>query len=542
MNRIVNGLAVGACLTLLSAARAGAQPAGAVRLPVIPERRCSLAEYGGTPDSETLSTAALERAIDACAARGGGRVVVPPGLWLTGPIVLRSRIDLHLERGALVIFTPQRSEYPLEASEYEGGAGLRCRAPLSGQGLEDVAITGEGIFDGSGQVWRPVKKSKMTAGQWQTLVESGGVLGPAGDIWWPSAGARDGRETLARIRAGGREPTAAESEGVRDFLRPVLLSLRSCRRVLLQGVTFQNSPAWCLHPLMCEDVTVRDVTVRNPWYAQNGDGLDIESCRNVLVEGSRFDVGDDAICLKSGRDARGRERARPTEDVLVRDCVVDHGHGGFVVGSEMSGGVRRVEVRDCTFVGTDTGLRFKSRRGRGGIVQDIVVSGVRMVDIATQAIVFDLFYGDGADATADGVRTVEADVETPRFENIRISNVTCRGARQALLLRGLPEMPLKGLTFEKVDIAGETGAVLQDVQGARLVEVVIRPAHGPVFALNNSRDIVIERARVPTESDPFLRVSGARSADLAIIATDLARSRSAIELAEEVKGLVVRTH
>jgi hypothetical protein len=225
--------------------------------------------------------------------------------------------------------------------------------------------------------------------------------------------------------------------------------------------------------------------------------------------------------------------------VLVRNCVVYHGHGGFVVGSEMSGGVRNVEVRDCTFIGTDTGLRFKSRRGRGGVVEGIVVRGIRMVDIARQAIVFDLFYGEREEAATDDQAPAASD-ETPRFQNIRISDVTCRGAREAILLRGLPELALRGLTFENVVIEGEGGARLQDVEGARFVDVAIRPARGAAFTLNNSRDIVIERGRVPDGSDPFLRVMGRRSAELAVVETDLTRARNAIELADEVKGLVVR--
>lgn len=243
----------------------------------------------------------------------------------------------------MIQFSDNRSDYPLVETSYEGRSAWRCQSPISGADLEHVAITGEGTIDGAGQVWRPVKKSKQTFEQWAALLASGGVLNAAGDVWYPSAAIREGNETRTPFAAMSPEKLAA----VRDSFRPVMVSLRNCKRVLLEGVTLQNSPSWCVHPLMCEDLTVRGVTVRTPWYAQNGDGLDFDSCMNVLVENSIFDVGDDAICLKSGRDSDGRRRAKPTENVIIRHCEVLHGHGGFVIGSEMSGGVRNIRVTDC---------------------------------------------------------------------------------------------------------------------------------------------------------------------------------------------------
>src|SRR5690606_35184650 len=183
---------------------------------------------------------------------------------------------------------------------------------------------------------------------------------------------------------------------VKDFLRPVMVSLVGCNKVLLDGPTFQNSPAWNLHPLMCSNVILRNLTVRNPWYSQNGDGVDLESCKNVLIYNNTFDVGDDAICFKSGKNEDGRKRGMATENVIVKNNVVYHGHGGFVIGSEMSGGVKNVHVSNCTFLGTDVGLRFKSTRGRGGVVENIYISDIDMTNIPTESIRFNMFYGGNA--------------------------------------------------------------------------------------------------------------------------------------------------
>lgn len=488
-----------------------------VAQPTIPARSVRLTDYGAAGDGHTLNTAAFEAAIADVSAKGGGRVIVPPGLWRTGPIVLRSKLELHLERGALVQFSDDREDYPLIETSYEGRTAWRCQSPLSGRNLEQVAITGDGILDGAGQVWRPVKKTKLTAGQWSDLIDSGGVVNARGDIWYPSAASLAGNEGGGRTRGGDLEAMRT----VKDAMRPVMLSLVECRYVLLEGVTFQNSPAWCLHPLMCEDLTVRGVTVRNPWYSQNGDGLDLESCRNALVEDCSFDVGDDAICLKSGRDAEGRRRARPTENVLVRNCVVYHGHGGFVVGSEMSGGVRNIRVQDCTFIGTDVGLRFKSTRGRGGVVENIHVERVRMTGIPTEAILFDLFYGGSAPTEDDVVAVGEDQREippvteaTPAFRNIVLSDIVCRGARRAALLRGLPEMPLQNLRLEDAVLSADTGILAGDIQGLELSNVRVSVKEGAPLSLRDARDVTVETLEASGGAKPGVRVAGARTQNI----------------------------
>ena len=406
-----------------------------VTAPVFPKKTVSLAQYGAKGDGKTLCTEAFSKAIDELSRQGGGRLSVPQGVWFTGPIVLKSHVDLHLEKGAVILFSGDMDLYPVIETNYEGELRKHCQSPVSAVGQTDIAITGQGIIDGNGICWRPLKKEKVTEGQWKKFTSKGGVF-PRSTMWYPSE---------ERVK-----------------MRPVLLYLESCRNVLLQGVTFQNSPNWCLHPLLCENLIVDQVMVRNPAYAQNGDAIDVESCRNVLVINSSFDAGDDGICLKSGRDEQGRRRGRPTENVVVDGCTVFNGHGGFVVGSEMSGGVRNIWVNDCQFLGTDAGLRFKSCRGRGGVVENIYIRNISMADILGDAVTFDLFYGGKSviEQLESGERINNIAAEpvgegTPVFRNIDIQHVVCRGAHRALWFNGLPEMPISDIRLSDITIQAD---------------------------------------------------------------------------------------
>jgi len=360
-------------------------------LPVFRKDTANILKYAAVSDGATLNTRQIQSAIDAIHRKGGGVVLIPRGLWLTGPIVLKSRVNLHLADGALLQFTDDHTHYPLVKGNWEGLPQMRNQSPISASNTTDIAITGKGIIDGNGDGWRMVKKEKLTESNWKKLVASGGFLGDNGKSWYPSQTSFNGSKyTNPGIISPDKD--SAFYASVKDYLRPNLLVLDRCKRILLEGVTFQNSAAWCLHPLMSEDITVRNIFVKNPWYAQNGDGIDLESCRNVLIERSIFDVGDDALCMKSGRDAAGRQRGMPVENVTIRHCTVYASHGGFVIGSEMSGGARNIDVENCSFIGTDIGLRFKTTRGRGGVVENINIRDIHMINIPGEAILFDMYY------------------------------------------------------------------------------------------------------------------------------------------------------
>jgi polygalacturonase len=439
----------------------------------------SITRYGAKNDGVTLNTKSINDAIAACNKAGGGVVLIPAGLWLTGPVVLRSNVNLHLQKNALLQFTKDFNQYKLVKGDWEGLPQMRNQSPISATNAENIAITGFGIVDGNGDAWRMVKKDKLTETQWNLLVASGGVVNEQNKTWYPSEQSLKGSK-LKNPGAVSPDKTTEFYESVKDFLRPNLVVLNNCKRVLLEGVTFQNSAAWNLHPLMCEDLVVRNVYAKNPWYAANGDGIDIESCKNVLVEGSTFDVGDDGICIKSGRDAEGRKRGLPTKNVVIRNSTVYHAHGGVVIGSEMSGGANNIFIYDCSFIGTDIGLRFKTTRGRGGVVEAIYARDIVMKDIVGEAILFDMYYMavdpvplKGEKRDAPKVINYPVTEETPVFRDFHISNVVCDGARRAIFIRGLPEMNISDIFLDNMVIQAKAGVEIQEAKNVQQKNVRI---------------------------------------------------------------------
>jgi len=308
-----------------------------------------------------------------------------------------------------------------------------------------------------------LKKGKSSEGDWKALVKSGGVLNEKSGTWWPSHEAMAGEKLFERLRKEN-SLKLEDYEPARQFLRPNLLRLIGCKKLLLQGVTFQNPPNWTMNPVLCEDVSILNVQVHNLPTAQNSDALDLESCRRAVIRDCAFDTGDDGICIKSGKDGR---IGVPTEDVLVEGCTVYHAHGGFTIGSEMSGGVRNVIVRNCTFIGTDIGLRFKSTRGRGGVVEKIFISNIRMTDIPGDAINFNVYYGGKSplDQTANTETNLPpVTEETPQFRDIHLENIICRGAQNAIVLQGFPEMPLRDISLKNVSITSQKGVSITDAE------------------------------------------------------------------------------
>ncbi len=505
--------------------------------PTFPDRDFMITDFGARSDGITLNTEAINETVTACHEAGGGRVVIPEGVWITGPIQLRADVNLHVEEGAVVRFSGNFDDYPFIPSYFEGRKAYRAMPLLFGDSVSNVAITGEGVFDGSGGAWRPVKKMKTTESQWRDLVNSGGVVDKQGEIWWPDRYAfevsKDPEKYMFEI---GEMP---DRELYKSFFRPPLLQLISCDTVLLEGPLFQNSPGWCIHPVLCSHLTVNDIMVVNPWYAQNGDGIDVESCQYVSIENSHFDVGDDAICIKSGKDEEGRRRGIPTQYVKVDNCIVHHGHGGFVVGSEMSGGVKDIWVTNCTFLGTDVGLRFKSTRGRGGVVENIYIDRIRMINIARDAIIFNLFYA-GMAPTEMGENPVESLLEsappvsdeTPVFRNISIRNIHCMGAEHALQIMGLPEMPVSGLRLENSVFDTERGINCLFAEGLSLSGIVVRTVNHPTVTLSDVKGA--EMIDVKGNSEVNFHIAGSVSRDIVIGAEDPGSMRKKISMGDQV--------
>lgn len=487
--------------------------------PTFPDNEVNLLDFGGTPDGIVLNTEAFEAAFAALEAKGGGRLVVPSGIWHTGPIVFRSHVNLHLEKGALILFSTDFDLYPLVATSYEGLDTYRCQSPISGRNLENIAITGEGSINGSGDAWRPLKKGKINDSDWKKKVASGGVL-LNDNFWFPTEKSALGEKRNANTPS--KDFTEEDWLSFKDYLRPVMVSFIECKGVFLNGVLFENSPAWNIHPLMCENVIIDGIMVRNPYYSQNGDGLDLESCVNSIVVNTSFDVGDDAICIKSGKNEDGRRRGRPTVNLIVDNCKVFRGHGGFVVGSEMSGGVRNILVSNCQFMGTDVGLRFKAGRGRGGVVENIHIRDINMFNITTESFVFDLYYGgkSASEALLDNEGKVVEEVlppvdeTTPAFQDIYVKNVVSRNARRAMYFNGLPEKNIRNIHVENMIVTSLLGAELSESENIFLKDIYIAPERGPALILNNVKDLKVENFKYPDSLKEIVVTTGTKNRNI----------------------------
>lgn len=480
-----------------------------VTRPQIPDREVNIADFGGIGDGVTLNSEAFANAIEALSQRGGGRLTVPTGVWLTGPITLKDNIELHIRPDAVLLFSTDRDLYPIIETVFEGLDTKRCLPPINADGAKNIAITGGGTIDGNGDAWRQVKKSKIAPSQWKKLLASGGYTNAKGDIWYPDSTSIRGSIVSDAFNVPQGLTTDAEWESVKTYLRPVLIGLKECENVLLEDCLFQNSPCWNIHPLMCKNLIINNVTVRNLWYSQNGDGLDVDSCENTLVINSSFDVGDDAICIKSGKDADGRRRARPCRNLIVDNCIVFHGHGGFVVGSEMSGGVENISVTNCRFLGTDVGLRFKSCRGRGGVVRNIYIEDIVMMNIPTEPLLFDLHYGgksavEAAEedpASKYDVEFVPADETTPQFRDIYIKDVVCSGAARAMYFNGIPEKNIENIVVEDCKIVSTKGADLRYANGVVLKNIDITQSTGKGYSFANCCNVFVEDCKDASGAD-----------------------------------------
>ncbi len=444
--------------------------------PVIPAATFSITSYGAVANGKTLNTIAIAKTIEACAKAGGGHVVIPAGKWLTGPIELKSNIDLHIEKGAMIIFTPDHTQFPIisvSKNKYD------VTSPVWGDKLENISITGSGEFEGNGQTWRPLKKMKVTPEEWKRVVASGGVLSSDGKIWWPSAEAMNGEAYLKTLK-DKENVTATDYLPARDFLRPKMVVISNSKNVLIDGPTFRNSPNFVINPKNITNLIIRNTNVHNDYWAQNGDGIDISACKNVVVYHTTVNAGDDGICMKSSGNA---DTTKPAlENILIAECTVLQGHGGFVIGSNTDGGMRNIFVSNCKFIGTDIGIRVKSNRGRGGLVHDIYINNIEMANIINEAILFDTYYEDvTAGKENPGKRVATKDDKLPEFTRFYISNVSCKGAKTAFFFRGLPEMPVHDLYFNNIAIYATAGVIAESIKAINFTNVKITADKKPAI-------------------------------------------------------------
>lgn len=440
------------------------------KLPVIPDTRVSLLDFGGIPDGSTLNTDAFSRALDHLEKIGGGHLDVTEGIWLTGPVKLRSNIDIHLSHNSIILFSPDKSLYPITPPD-NGTAGELCTAPFNASGINNFSITGSGIIDGNGEAWRPVKRFKVSDAEWKSMSYLNLRETKEGNstVWYPTLGNENGK--IAKKR-------------------PRLLRFIECSNFLIQGVVIQNSPSFHVNMILSHNFIIDGITVRCPWNAQNGDGIDLSSCTNALLINCSVDAGDDAICLKSGIGDVGRDRG-PCSDIIIDNCTVFHGHGGFVIGSDTSGGMRNIFVNKCRFIDTDTGLRFKSGRDRGGLITDVWVNDVVMCDIAGEAVLFDCYYQEKV-GDADNVEAIPLSPNTPKFQGIDINNITCTDADRAIVIKGLPEMNVQQIIISNSTFNARNKSVINYANGVTLNNVKFNNTIENPIISNHSKNIIIK--------------------------------------------------
>lgn len=409
-----------------------------IKTPTIPELTVSLKEFGGKGDGITLNTDAITNAISFLSEKGGGHLILDEGVWLSGPIILKDNIDLHITKNAILLFSPDKSLFPIIDAD-QGTSGAMRQPPIFCHNITNFSITGKGVIDGNGEVWRPIKRFKVSDAEWKNLQHFNLKEGKEGnsDVFWPTVG--NPTEKIENKRAR-------------------LIRITGCKNFIIKDIVVQNSPSFHINTVLSHDFIIDNVTVRCPWNAQNGDGIDLSSCKNVLITGSSIDAGDDAICLKSGIGDSGRERG-PCENIVIKECTVFHGHGGFVIGSDTSGGMHNIYVGNCRFLDTDIGLRFKSGRDRGGLMTGIYVDNIVMCDISNEAILFDSYYEE---KVGDGKNALPAPVSnnTPIFKGFYISKIICRDAGRAIVMKGLPESNISDVIISDCKFTSKVGIIL----------------------------------------------------------------------------------
>jgi polygalacturonase len=491
-------------------------------------------DYGACGDGQTLDTSAIQSAIEACAQHGGGTVFFPAGQYVTGSLFLRSHLTLHLDAGAVVLGSEDVADYPISTSRWEGAEQATYASLITGRDLRNISIVGRGTIDGRGRHW------------WQRFIA----------------------DTL-------------------DHPRPRLISFTNCTDVLIDGITATNSPSWTINPVRCANVTVHQVTIINPADSPNTDGINPDSCSEVRISNCYVSVGDDCITIKAGSEAEAIENRAPCTNVTVTNCIMAHGHGGVVIGSEMSGGVRNVVISNCVFIGTDRGIRLKSRRGRGGVVEDIRISNIVMTNVLCP-FTMNLYYGCGAwgDPEVSDKRPRPITIGTPQFRRIQLSHITARDVKYAAaFLYGLAEMPLEDISLSDISItlspeaeAGypemaddmelmqRAGFFVRNARGLHLHHVEVNGQQGAAFHLIDSADVELSgcTSHTPDSAAPivqldnvdhafvhgcrayagtstFLGVTGERSADIVLRGNQLARVRQPILVAAEVQREAVES-
>ena len=438
-------------------------------------------KYGAKNDSSRIATQAIKKAIDAAVKAGGGTVYFPAGKYLTGPVHLKSNITILIDAGAELHFSDNFDDYlPMVKSRYEG-VDVTSFSPLFyAYKAENIAIKGRGLIDGHGKKWWDFVegyKEGQPRSRWQKIFDENNK-----DILLPD----DPRQMK------------------RGFLRPPFIQPMYCKNVQIEGISIRNSPFWTVNPEFCENVTVNGVSINNP-HSPNTDGINPESCNNVHISNCHISVGDDCITIKSGKDKPGRAMNIPAENYTITNCTMLAGHGGVVIGSEMSGGVKKIVISNCIFDGTDRGIRIKTARGRGGVVEDIRVDNIIMKNIREQAIVLDMQYAK--------TETEPVSERTPAFRNIHFSNITAQ-TNQAAYLNGLAEMPIENISFNDINMEAKTGFTIKESKRIEFHNVEVNTELGPVLKAENVSNLIVDGVKAvrPLPATPVVDLTNVQQA------------------------------
>lgn len=414
--------------------------------------RVDMKKAGADATGKKLNTALIDKTIKRLAAAGGGTLFFPAGDYLTGPITLLSNITLDLEAGATLRFSDDPEQYiPMVDIRYEGVLLKSFHPLIYAQNAENITIKGEGTLDGQGKYW------------WNACHETAAEMRKTGKYINKYQQMFEDVNDMEHLRATTNEDWAFNLKY--NFLRPPFIQPHNCKNVKIMGVKIQNSPFWTVNPQFCDNVLVDGITINNV-PSPNTDGINPESCSNVHICNSHISVGDDCITIKSGRDLNGRQAGRPCENITITNCTMLSGHGGVVIGSEMSGGVKKVTISNCVFDGTDRGIRIKSTRGRGGVVEDIRVSNIVMSNIQKEAFVFNLKYSRMPEEPKSD--------RTPEFRNIFINGCTVNGVKTPVKIVGLEEAPITGISIRDVQVRNATGEnIIENCHDIRISDFVI---------------------------------------------------------------------
>lgn len=421
-------------------------------------------DYGAIGDGHAKDTAALQRAVDAAVAAGGGTVEVPAGRYLTGSIHLGDHVTLDLAAGSVLLYSADPKDSPLVESRWEDTTAWTHGPLIYANGKHDIAVTGRGTLNGQGENWW------WRAGRNDPKQPERSQQARARMAAW--------RALEAKIEAGYQAKEADFAEAA-EAIRPTLVEFVHCQNVDVDGVTLTDSPMWHLHPLYCENVVVHGVTF-NSW-GPNGDGIDVDSVRNMRISDCFFRTGDDCIVIKSGRDNDGRRIHAPTEFITITNCVMYEGHGAIVIGSETSGDIRDITASNIVAKGTDRGIRIKSMRGRGGVVENVTCDNF-VIDGAThEAIEITLLYGAS--------KPEPLSERTPIFRNFAMSHLTIVNGKQVAAIHGLPEKSIDGLRFNDITATADAGFICDHAADVQLRGVEVTAKQGPAFSFKECKDV-----------------------------------------------------